>query len=293
MTLPNLYHLKYFMDAVELGSVSASARKNLVSHPAISQAIKSLEVQMGMKLMDHQKKSFAVTAQGHALALKAKLLFQTLSHLSETPSLNDRDITGTVVLGMSRSIANAFLSPLLSRLHEQHPKLRLKVRFGTTNDMIERTIKGLIDLSITIGHQPMPTLKQSLLFEGQFVLIESVKKKSLTEKRKTKKSFILTKPQYETELLKKSYYLHFKEHLPLLIEVSSWDVISQLISDNLGIGLVPDISVTPDRRMKIKKLKADWFNCPYEIYLNEESRSKKSAAREVVIGHIRELMGKN
>jgi DNA-binding transcriptional LysR family regulator len=47
ITYPNLHYLKYFADAVDLGSVSGAAQKNLVTHPAISRAISALERHLG------------------------------------------------------------------------------------------------------------------------------------------------------------------------------------------------------------------------------------------------------
>ncbi len=73
MTLPNLNHLKYFSDAVDLGSISAAAQKNLVTHPAVSRAIGVIENQLGLKLLVHKKKTFEVTPAGHLIAQKVKI----------------------------------------------------------------------------------------------------------------------------------------------------------------------------------------------------------------------------
>jgi hypothetical protein len=41
----------FFADAVEFGSITSSAEKNLVSHPAVSRAIRAIEDQLGVKLL--------------------------------------------------------------------------------------------------------------------------------------------------------------------------------------------------------------------------------------------------
>jgi LysR family transcriptional regulator, carnitine catabolism transcriptional activator len=284
MNYPNLYHLKYFMDAVELGSVSAAAYRNMVSHSAISQAIKSIESNLNIELMVHKKRSFEVTPQGHALALKTKALLGTLHSLPESHPNEDSQLAGRIVVGLSRSLANAYLGPLLAQLQKQFPLVQLEIRMGTTGELLEKSAQNEVDLSLTIGHQPMPTLKQSLLRQGQFVLIEPVVKTKTFLKK-----FILTEPRYETELLKKNYFQHSRTSLPVYLEIASWDSIAHLVAEGLGFGLVPDIAITADRRKKIKKVPTSWFECSYQIYLNQAKTISKN--RDVILA-VSELLKK-
>lgn len=287
MTYPNLYHLKYFVDAVEMGSVSAAAQKNLVSHSAISQAIKSIELNLNIPLMLHKKRTFEVTPQGLALVFKTKSLLNALNSLGEYEAIVDGQIEGKVILGLSRSLSHAFLSPVLQQLDKSHPKVQLEVKLGTTGELLERSAQNLIDISLTIGHHPIPTLKQTLVRRGNFILIESIKKRAA-------KQFILTEPKYETELLKKVYFQNFKKPLPVFLEIGSWDLITELVTEEYGCGLVPDISLTHERRKKIRKISAPWFNCPYDIYLNEgksfQQHAVKAAVAKVISVAVRSLV---
>lgn len=265
MTLPNLNHLKYFADAVELGSISAAAQKNLVTHPAISRAITLLESQMGVELLVHQKKGFKVTATGFKVAEQARVL---LARAKEFGSLNlegAEELAGTLSIGLSRTLGHAYLSPLLQDLSKKYPKMKAQVRFGTTNEIIEGVVKGSLDIGLTIGHHSMPTLKQSQIGGGKFLLIESETKKSNSWEER---DFILTEPRYETELLKKDFYREFKAPLSSRYEVGSWDAIVQLALDGHGVGLVPDIAITDERLKHLKTLKPKWFQCEYEIFLH-------------------------
>ena len=61
----NIYHLKYFIDAARFQSVSLSAKENLVSHSAVSQAIKSLEAHFEVNLVFHSKRLFQLDRRAH------------------------------------------------------------------------------------------------------------------------------------------------------------------------------------------------------------------------------------
>lgn len=269
MTYPNLYHIQYFVDAVELGGISAAARKNFVSHSAVSQAIKSVESHFNLKLISHKKKSFEVTPSGYSLVTRAKDLLLVLETLSEKSKVADSEIKGKMVLGMSRSLAQAYLGTILNGVKKNYPMLQLEVKFGTTTELMEKTLQEEVDVSVTIGRHMLPTLNQKLLRKGNFVLVAPELKDKESEL-----SYIVTEPKYETELLKKNYLAKYKTELPVYLEVGSWDTIMQLVSEGHGYGLVPDIAANANKNEKVKKIATPWYDCPCEVYLNEKKNLK-------------------
>lgn len=287
MILPNLNHLKYFVDAIELGSISASAEKNLVTHPAVSRAIKSLENHLGVKLLIHKKKSFEATPTGEAVAQKAKNLLAAANIFTSDNLLPSTKISGTVTIAVTRTLGQVFLSPILKALADKFPLVKVNVRFGTTGEIVEKLVQDTVDIGITIGHQKMATLKQTLLRDGQFILVRTAQKRGPAAKNLLAENFILTEPKIETELLKKQFYRKYKKQLIVQHEVGSWDMITHLVADGLGIGLVPDIAIRSDQNKAIVAIKTDWLDCPYQIYLNQSKKSLNSIATKAVV----EIMG--
>ncbi|MGZ5280449.1 MAG: LysR family transcriptional regulator [Pseudobdellovibrionaceae bacterium] len=276
--LPNLNHLKYFTDAVELGSVSAAADKNLVTHPAISRAISALENHLGVELLTHKKKSFEVTPTGFLVARKAKALLDA-THTFQTGNLEGLEtVTGSVSIGISRTLGQAYLSSILKNLASQFPRVQVQIRFGTAGEIVEKLAQNSLDLGLTIGYQPMATLKQTRMRKGQFHLVRASGKSKSSKTDLSSENFILTEPRAETELLKKQFYRQFKTHLRIGHEVGSWDMITQLVADGLGVGLIPDIALTSDRQKSLTPIKTDWFQSPYEIYLHQSKSALSTVA---------------
>jgi DNA-binding transcriptional LysR family regulator len=290
MILPNLNHLKYFADAVELGSISAAAQKNSVTHPAVSRAISAMENQLGLKLLVHKKKSFEVTPMGYQIALKAKDLLAAADSFSSDNLTAGTEITGTVKLGISRTLGLAYLDPLLKNLSDQFPQVKLSVRFGTTNEIAEKLAQGTLDLGLTIGHQTMATLKQSMLKKGEYVLVASPRKHKIFARDLSSEHFILTEPRTETEFFKKQFYRKYKSQPMVRYEVASWDMITHLVAGGAGVGLVPDIAMAAHEKNKIVAVKADWFQYPYEIYLSQAKESQASAAARSFAKIIEDLV---
>lgn len=283
ITYPNLYHLKYFADAVELGSISAAAQKNLVTHPAISRAISSLEDHLGTALLEHQKKSFKLTEAGYRVAEQARILLTAASDFKSL-SLEQSEAT-EIKIGLSRTLSEPYLGPLLQSLKTAFPKAIAKVRFGTTSEIIEAVANHSIDLGLTIGSTSLATLSQTVIQTGQFVLVEAGSKKEW-DKDLESKSFLLTEPRTETEKLKAAYQKKFGSALPVQVEIGSWDVIGQLTQKGLGIGLLPDISIRNWKDGSYRKLRTPWFECSYDIYVH----SLKNHAPNRVIPYAKDFL---
>lgn len=272
ITYPNLYHLKYFADAVMLGSISASARKNLVTHPAISRAISALEKHLGVALIEHQKKSFKVTKLGYQVAEQAQILLLAATDFSGLNQKVNKDTAIILKIGISKTLADIYLGSFLQNLKTKYPTLTAQVRFGTTSEVIEAVATNSIDLGFTIGTQNLATLKQTVVKQGKFLLVQST---ALAKKRKglASKSFLISEPRAETEHLRAGYKKQFGNDLPVLFEISSWTVIGQLVRENLGIGLLPDISIKKWKKRSYQILKPNWFDCSYEIYAHSSKMS--------------------
>ncbi|QDK37104.1 LysR family transcriptional regulator [Bdellovibrio sp. NC01] len=281
ITYPNLYHLKYFVDAVELGSISGAAQKNLVTHPAISRAISALEKHLGVALLEHQKKSFKVTNAGHKVAEQARLLLAAASGFDSLSLHSDIDQAIEIKIGLSRTLSEAYLTPLLHGLKETFPHATAKVRFGTTHEITEAVANRSIDVGLTIGTLNLPTLRQTAIKKGNFVLIESGPKKNWRNDLETQ-PFLVTEPRLETEKLKTAYKQRFNRQLPVLFEISSWEVIGQLTQKGIGIGLLPDIALENWKKDSYRIVKSFGFESSYEVFVH----TLKSSANNRVLDYV-------
>jgi DNA-binding transcriptional LysR family regulator len=286
-TYPNLYYLQYFLDAVELGSVSAAAKRNRISHSAVSRAISTLELQLGLSLLNHQKKSFDVTDIGLRTAEQARVLLKNAALFQSSELETALAYSGTIILGLSRSLENDWLPDLLKELKARFPLLRMQIKYGTTNELTGEVAKGQIDFALTVGTQSLPTVDKKVLKKGNFVLIEGGSRKQIRSGIEGK-TFILTEPRVETEILKKRYSEQFGSELTLFCELSSWTGIVNLVRTNIAVGLVPDFAIRSLKASELHVLKAHWYDCDYTVYIHF---SKKTSHKRPVAYAIEYLRG--
>jgi len=277
-----LHHLKYFVDAVSHGSISGAAQKNLVTHSAISRAILSLEQYLDIPLLEHRKKIFKPTEAGYKVAEQAQFLLSAASDFEALSLETERKEKLEFKVGISKTLSEAYLNPLLRDLQLKFPSLKTKVRFGTTLEIVEAVAGGLIDLGLTIGSQNLATLRQVTIQKGKFILVEKKSKKNQAEKVE-EKSFLITEPRSETEKLKALYQRQYSCALPVLYEIGSWEAIGQFVLQGVGVGLVPDVSVKNWRKGSFRILDSLEFRCTYEVLVHTSKYSLPNRVLEYVM----------
>ncbi len=107
-----LRELRYFVAAFEEGSLTAAARRCLISQPSISGALAAIEAELGVRLFTRHKKGVTPTSAAELLYPKAKRLVEeevAVRNLFTTEAPDE-----TFTLGLLRSLDVARTTRLLA-----------------------------------------------------------------------------------------------------------------------------------------------------------------------------------
>lgn len=220
----NLAALKYFIDAVQLESITLSAEKNHVSRPAVSQAIIRLEQWYGKALLIHKKRRFALTAEGRKFYDLARQNFENFKEGFSHETEKDQSIQ----IGCSASLID-LVFPKIQRLINKSFLPRVKV--GPTSRLIELLEQKHIHLAFLIPTHKISGFKTFDFHSGDFVI--------RSKSGKLDGPMILTEKRPETEAFEK-FAMKKKLTIGPRIEVESWTVASRLAEQMSGTCLVPD-----------------------------------------------------
>ena len=70
--IPNIRHLRVFLEVVECKSISKASERVFLSQPAITQAIAKLETTMGTSLFSRRSDGMYVSESGEVFALRIR-----------------------------------------------------------------------------------------------------------------------------------------------------------------------------------------------------------------------------
>src|SRR5215470_8545401 len=167
--------LHVLLSVVQYGSMAKAAASLSVSQPAISDAIATLEAPLGVRLLDRSRRGVQPTVYGATLLKYGRLAIEDLRQgVREIEFLAD-PTAGELRIGCPESIATGPLVPIIERLAERFPRVRLHVeQFSTT--MIEFPALEKRDVDLVIARlNPMPlgnrvgSVDGELLFEDRFL----------------------------------------------------------------------------------------------------------------------------
>lgn len=72
--------MRYFVRALELGSLSAVAREHGTQQPHISKVLRTLEAELGVRLFERSTTGLTATAQGQRFHARARLVLEEFDH---------------------------------------------------------------------------------------------------------------------------------------------------------------------------------------------------------------------
>ncbi len=140
--------MKYYVAVVETGSFSEAAELCHISQSAISQQIRALEDELGVRLLERKGRRFAVTAAGEWFFQRAKRhvaeVDSTVREVRRIGTGERRQLRIGVLTGFSgKTVQNA-----VSDFVAAHPYVQMTLVSGTHEDIFQKVMAGRLDMVV-------------------------------------------------------------------------------------------------------------------------------------------------
>lgn len=140
-----LTQLRYFQAACRLGGVTAAAEHLHISQPSVSAAIRELEAEFGVTLLNRRYRSFSLTHEGQALLEQADSL---LAHAARVEAVM-ADLANRkrqIRLGIPPMIGSLLLPRLYQDFFSQNPGLEVMITEGGRRELLQLLGENQLDL---------------------------------------------------------------------------------------------------------------------------------------------------
>lgn len=142
-----LNQLKYFCLACEKKSITKAADMLFVSQPAVSAAIKELEKEYGLKLLERQYKGFQLTEQGKEFQEKAAALLNEVDRFSrQAHELAEKK--NSIVLGLTRSTGSLVYAEVFPFFVQENSNVQVITKPASSREIIEALKNHQVDVAI-------------------------------------------------------------------------------------------------------------------------------------------------
>lgn len=145
-------HLRTFLAVAEHLHFGRAAQQIHLSQPAITVQIRSLEVELGVRLFIRNRRRTTLTLAGELLMVDARDILLRAEAATLRASRADSGQVGILRIGMISTAAGILLPPVALEFRKNYPEVRLDLENILTATQIERLRNKQID----IGFVRMP-----------------------------------------------------------------------------------------------------------------------------------------
>ncbi len=282
----DLNELRVFLTVAAERSFSRAANKLYRTQPAISQAVRRLEMEIGERLFDRSSKEGMLTEAGRLLEEYALRLMR-LAEETEAVVRDLRDLRrGRVTIGANEAGVHALL-PILGRFQSSFPHIQVDVRRVANRQIPAEVLDGSLDFGV-LTFDPKDRLLHSVrIGTDELVLLVSpahrlAHRKQVSMADLSRERVIAhNDPSPARERVLRTFE---QRHLPLDMHISvpSLDAIKRAVEMRLGVAILPRrcaiAEIATNRLVAIRVAHLRWPRQLRLTYRATGDRSRAAAA---------------
>ena len=250
----NLHLLRVFFAVAEQQSFSRAAESLFISQPAVSRAVRELEHQVDLALIERGgggakgRRGIRLTESGQALFEHARAIFAMERAASEDIRARVGLKRGTLAVGASTTIAGYWLPAYIAGFVRDYPAIRPQVVVGNTRTVTEALIDCRIDLGLVEGPVDDDRISSVRWREESLLLVASAqaplaRRRKLDAKALSAQAWLMREPGSGTrEVARRLLQSHGIEPVQT-IEIGSNEGIARAVANAAGIAVLPSIVV--------------------------------------------------
>jgi DNA-binding transcriptional LysR family regulator len=239
----DLSALQVFLTVAEERSFSRAAAKVHRTQPAVSQAVKRLEDDLGEQLFDRSSKSGTLTDAGRVLQNYGQRLIR-LAEETESAMRELRDLRrGRVLIGANEAAIHTLL-PLMAVFRERVPDIAIDVRRVPARQIAVEVQQGSLDFGALTFRPAEEGLLEVVVGSDELVLLVPPTH-HLAKRRQVSMEDVASEPVVAhndpSPARERVLRLFEERHIPLnmAIALPSLDGIKRAVELKMGVALLP------------------------------------------------------
>jgi len=168
-----LRDLRYFVAVASELHFARAAQRLFISQPALSQQIRSLEAELGFKLLRRNSRGVQLTPEGDAFLSEAKIVVRDADHAADVARALAEGATGRLRLSHLRTMPRGLPERIVGEYQRRYPGVEIIPESGSTEQNVDRVRTGQLDVAFLMAPledapAPLPQCcKQAVAVRGK------------------------------------------------------------------------------------------------------------------------------
>jgi len=236
-----------FVTIAHYKSFTKAAEQLGYTQSAITIQIRLLEEELNVKLFDRIGKKVSLTANGNEFI---KYAINILNEVNQSKlSMASSELEHMVHIGTIESLCSARLMSVFQKVHDLHPKMKVKVTTDTPENLIRMMETGDLDL-VYVLERPFYRGRWEKVFEQREEIVfvcnaqmDIAQKENLTFDDILEYPFILTEKNANYRFAFDHFLSIKKMNIHPFLEISDTHFIQRMLLNNECISLLPYFTV--------------------------------------------------
>lgn len=241
----DIRQLGYFIEVARQGSYSKASQNLHLSQPTLSKTVKTLEDELSVLLFDRSTRRIELTDAGELVLSHAQHIMKSLDNLGSALSDFKKIKTGKIKIGLPPLIGASFFPKIIGDFHHLYPNIQIQL-IEDGGKMIEQSLlEGGIDVGVVVLPVDKEVFEVIPLVERELVLIVNsahplAERTNVSFRDLQNESFILYSKGYSLHDRVRDMCIRHGFEPTVTHESGHWLFISEMVSANLGISLLPE-----------------------------------------------------
>jgi DNA-binding transcriptional LysR family regulator len=145
-----LRHLRYFVTVAAEAHFGRAAQRLLVSQPALSQQIRGLEGELGLRLFERDRRGVRLTSEGAAFLAEAEAVVRQADRAAEVARALAQGGSGQLRLSHLRTMPRGLPERVVGEYQRRYPGVEIIPESGSTEQNVDRLRGGHVDLAFVL-----------------------------------------------------------------------------------------------------------------------------------------------
>jgi len=283
-----LHLLRYFIVLAEELHFGRAAERLAITQPPLSVAIKSLEDELGVRLLLRDSKNVQLTEAGSALLVEARQIMERVARAADMTKAVSAGLRGRLSVGVTGSMFYREVSQIVRRFNELVPEMELSLREMSSAEQVKALLHGQLHAGFVNSGTLPPQLSSIPLKAHRFMCClpaahamahaKAVRLADLSEERWIMFARDVAPANHDNVIaVLNSAGIHPRaSHAP-----RQWLTIISMVANGLGVALVPSfLTKTGFEHVRFLRLKDVRAESPASLAWN---RADQSAALKTFV----------
>ena len=243
-----LHQLQAFEAVVAHRSFTRAAEALHLTQPAVTRQIAALEAELRTRLFERLVRSVQMTAAGEVLHRYAQAIVRLAQEAQHAVADIHAGAAGRLAVGASSTLATYVLPPLLRRFRGAHPAIEISIHTGASAQVLEMVRANEADVGLVTGDVHDRVLAATALADYETCVVVPpahplAARRSVSAAELAGSPLILMEAGTNLRTYVDRLLSAAGVEEQVAMELDSVEAIKRMIEADLGISLLPEVSV--------------------------------------------------